>query len=922
VRYIRIFLLAGAALSAQPAFAADALKFGPPPAWVHAQAIPAAKPTQAPITLLLSDQQAQIEPGKVITYSETAMKIEKPEGLSEGNITIPWNPANDTVTVNKLQIRRGNQIIDVLAKQKFTTMRRETGLDEAMLDGNLSANIQPEGLQEGDIVDLATTIEHSDPVLLGHVETNFAEWPPMPISLAHVRLQWPASLKLNLRAKGISAQPVAQGGSEVLEFTGHDVQPVIAPKGAPLRFSITRLGEATDFGSWADVARLMMPLYKKAEAIPQSGPLHVEVAKIAAASSDPKMRAAKALQLVQDRVRYVALLMGQGSYVPADAATTWSRRFGDCKGKTALLLGILHALKIEAEPILVQSRLGDMIGERLPILSYFDHVLVRAHIGGKIYYLDGTRTGDTNVDDIEVPNFGWGLPLVADAQLSHIVPPPLSVAQAEMRLDIDASKGIYAAAPANATMVVRDDAAVALQSELTALTDAQREEYLERYWKKLFSFVSYKSGTTSYDSAKRELTLSMAGEAKLDWVSGLFHVPNSTVGFDPDFSRPSGPWQDAPFAVEYPFYAKTVTQIRLPASMISTRTFRPMDIHETVAGVQYDRTATFIGDDFTVATSARSLVPEITANEAQAAEGRLRALAQQDIAMRVPGNYRPTAADNAVLSQGTLDSGAEYFTRAGVYLSSGKIDDALRDLNAGLALDPNNETALGRRARLYMSRHEYEQAEKDVDALEFLEPTNIWIVLARAEIAEGKGDNQACIEGYTKLFQKDPKFVFALGHRAICEGKIGNDAAALADSEIALKTMSSWMDLRVMRANIFMREGKRDLVAKEAEAVTKDNPWSSYAFVVAAKTYAALGEHDRAMRFFARALSLKPEAYVYVNRAQVRPASDTSGRLADLNEALKLDPGNIDALKLRASLLAETSAPAAASAQQAAATKH
>jgi transglutaminase-like putative cysteine protease len=49
-------------------------------------------------------------------------------------------------------------------------------------------------------------------------------------------------------------------------------------------------------------------------------------------------RAEAALALVQDRVRYVALAMGAGGYVPADAAETWSRRYGDCKGKTALLL--------------------------------------------------------------------------------------------------------------------------------------------------------------------------------------------------------------------------------------------------------------------------------------------------------------------------------------------------------------------------------------------------------------------------------------------------------------------------------------------------------------------------------------------------------------------------------------------------------
>src|SRR5438270_6696276 len=309
-----ILLLAGSALAAAcPAFAADELKFGKPPAWVVPQAIPAPSAlADAPVALLLTDQQIRMEPGKVVTFAELAMKIQKPEGLSAGNISIPWNPATDTITVNKLEIHRGNQVIDVLAAgQKFTTLRREQGLEEAMLDGVLTANIQPEGLQEGDIVNVATTTEHADPVFGNHVEANFAEWPALPIRRAHVRIDWPSSLKMNLRAKGVIAKPVTHGGLTTIEISGDNVQPIVAPKGAPPRFTITRLGETADFASWADVASLMQPLFRKAEAIPVAGPLHDEVEKSRGATSDPKRRAEKALQLVQDRVRYVALDVGQ-----------------------------------------------------------------------------------------------------------------------------------------------------------------------------------------------------------------------------------------------------------------------------------------------------------------------------------------------------------------------------------------------------------------------------------------------------------------------------------------------------------------------------------------------------------------------------------------------------------------------------------
>src|SRR3546814_6282045 len=76
---------------------------------------------------------------------------------------------------------------------------------------------------------------------------------------------------------------------------------------------------------------------------------------------------------------------------PATAEETWQRRYGDCKGKTALLLALLARLGIEAEAVLANNSGGDDgLDERLPNPGMFDHVLVRARIDGKTYWLDGT----------------------------------------------------------------------------------------------------------------------------------------------------------------------------------------------------------------------------------------------------------------------------------------------------------------------------------------------------------------------------------------------------------------------------------------------------------------------------------------------------------------------------------------------------
>ena len=141
-----------------PAVAADDVQFGPAPAWVRPVEAPKAptKISEGPARLLLSSQQVNFEAGRQSVYLETAIRIESPQGLAAGNIALPWNPATDALTVHRLTIERGDRSIDVLAAgQKFTVVRREANLENATLDGVLTASIQPEGLQVGDTLRFA-----------------------------------------------------------------------------------------------------------------------------------------------------------------------------------------------------------------------------------------------------------------------------------------------------------------------------------------------------------------------------------------------------------------------------------------------------------------------------------------------------------------------------------------------------------------------------------------------------------------------------------------------------------------------------------------------------------------------------------------------------------------------------------------------
>jgi transglutaminase-like putative cysteine protease len=138
----------------------------------------------------------------------------------------------------------------------------------------------------------------------------------------------------------------AGGQTELVEDLANARAP-IPPSGAPPRFKYIGRLEVTQFANWSQVSQVMAPLFQRSEVLAADSPLKLEIAKISAASPSPKVRAALALALVQTKVRYEFVGLNDGGYVPATADQTWSRRYGDCKGKTALLLALLHGLGIE-----------------------------------------------------------------------------------------------------------------------------------------------------------------------------------------------------------------------------------------------------------------------------------------------------------------------------------------------------------------------------------------------------------------------------------------------------------------------------------------------------------------------------------------------------------------------------------------------
>ena len=885
------------------AWAADKPIYEPPAAWVSPATLPSppADANPAAVRMLLLDSQSRFSKDGQEQYVENAIQVQSPVGLQAlGNLAFSWNPETESLVIHKVHIVRGGQTIDALTHgATFTVLRRETNLERAMLDGALTAAFQPEGLQVGDILDFAVTIRRNDPVMQGHAQMVFPEPRRLPISHLRIRALWSKDRPLRWREDDHATEghvAATPDGSELL-VEANDLAAIQPPANAPPRYSRAAQIDLSDFTGWDDVAALMHPLYVKAATLAPESPLRAEIAKIRAASDDPKVRAAAALRLVQDKVRYLFLGMNEGGYVPAQADVTWARLFGDCKGKTALLLALLHELGIEAEPAFVSTENGDGLDARLPVVGLFNHVIVRAVIGGKVYLLDGTRLGDRTLDNIEVPPFTWALPgLASGAKLERLVLSPADRPLTETTIRLDASNGLDLPAPAHAEIALRGDLAIRTKLSLESMQSADRDRYLKDYWRKRYDFIEVEKTGYAFDDGTGEERLSLDGAAKMAWKAATgrqrqYETDGGVLGWKADFDREPGPDADVPFATPFPFFDRTVETILLPNDGAGFSVVGD-DVDRTLAGFEFKRKSTIGRGVFTMTASTRGLTAEVPASQARADRTELRGMSDVAVHVQAPANYAPTRQE--ALKTSELATFRTLVADGYALEQKGDKDGALADYNRAVALDPKSSLALADRGGVLFAKGQIKEAQADFDKAIEMDPRQAVGFVGRARILASKGRWSEAAQAYDQALSISPDYVNAIVSRGQAYRQLGRQADAITDFDKAIKLDPKSYWALAGRGETHIDRGEMEAGAADLDRAIAINPHFGLAHAGRGRAYAMKGKFPEAAQSFTRAIELEPQQAIYLSLRGMAYSDmgDFNKSLADFNDSIRLQPDN------------------------------
>ena len=328
------------------------------------------------------------------SYLRYMYTITNGSGLDDGGyLMIDFDPAFETVQLHKVLVHRGDQTINMLDPDRIQLLQRETDLDSNLYNGLQSLHLLLDDQRVNDRIEVSYTKHGRNPVFESKVfGWNYLQ-AGVPVGNYYFSINYPQSKSVKTRVFAGDAEPVVTHTAGYTQQTWdlHKVPGQAYQSNVPYVHIARTLVQYSEFESWSDVSAWLQPVYQPAA---ENHELVVEKAnEIKNKWSTQAEQIAAAIQFVQDSIRYTGINSGIGGWVPDQPHEILLRRFGDCKDKSVLLTALLDEIGVEAHPVLVDTRAGEVISRYLPTPTTFDHMIV--HIPdyqGNSYWIDPTRS--------------------------------------------------------------------------------------------------------------------------------------------------------------------------------------------------------------------------------------------------------------------------------------------------------------------------------------------------------------------------------------------------------------------------------------------------------------------------------------------------------------------------------------------------
>lgn len=422
---------------------------GPAPDWVlslEPGVVKDAGRSNGSVRYLLSDSQRHIE--QDVHYGSYAITILTPAGAEDySQLSVDFQPSYQRLKWHRLVVERDGQVQDRLATVDFEVIRRETGLDRQLYDGQLTAHAILKDIRPGDTIRYAYSITGSNPIFRGQVHFFDQMAYGVAVDRIHRSVIWdPAKRDLRWRVDGASLEledRVLESGLRKLTYDRKDLAKWETEDNTPSWHPDFPWLEVSDYCQWKGFGDWAWSIYGRQDRLPPE--LREVCDGIAAKGGPPDRQVVEVLRWVQNHIRYLGSFFGDHTHEPYPLDQIVERRYGDCKDKGVATVAMLRHLGFDAAPALVHTYELGAIADKLPGHGSFDHLIVHLRLEGEDYWLDPTLAFQGGgLKDLYGRDYGFAFVVRAGADaLVPVKPRGLELKRTELteRFDISEMDG-------------------------------------------------------------------------------------------------------------------------------------------------------------------------------------------------------------------------------------------------------------------------------------------------------------------------------------------------------------------------------------------------------------------------------------------------------------------------------------------------
>ncbi|MEI7881633.1 MAG: tetratricopeptide repeat protein, partial [bacterium] len=238
--------------------------------------------------------------------------------------------------------------------------------------------------------------------------------------------------------------------------------------------------------------------------------------------------------------------------------------------------------------------------------------------------------------------------------------------------------------------------------------------------------------------------------------------------------------------------------------------------------------------------------------------------------------------------------------------AEGKNAEAKLILDKLIKETPQFSAAVMCRAELALSERDYDSSMKLLEGILKAEPSNLeaFLLVQRVKLAQGKED--AAIAAYEKLVSAFPKSAQGRYLLGVAWLRKGDAQKAIGECEKAVALEADHIESVRLLAELYIRIGQPDPALTLLNSFMRRHPNEGFVYGLLGAAYGAKKDLPNAVDMYRKLMKLMPEnpQGPYLAGLALRRMGKDTEAAAMFDEALKLEPGFMDALEQLAGMIA------------------